>query len=107
MEDKRNFNDEYYTGKMWSRENIILVAKYDTELFKTKLDEKIKTSTDIEKLKMEIREKGNVGDTELRKLYEITDWLVILSKDTGIEYVNCINKKDIDKSENVELYFTP
>ena len=95
-------NDEYYTGEKWTRENLILVSEHNNN----EMDSNIDLTSNNEELKNEIIEKGNVGDSELRKLYETNDWLVLLSIDSGIEVVDCINKKDLTKSENVELYYT-
>ena len=91
--------DNYFKGD-WKNEDIIILAKYNN--WEIGADIKI-NENDIESVKDEIVEKGNVGDTELRFIYSDKYTLVYLSIDSNIKVINLLKKEDFSKSEHIEF----
>ena len=83
--------DNYFTGD-WTDENIRLLAKYQQFEVSADLNP---YDEDISQLKSDIASEGNVGDTELKKIYENERSFVYLSIDSGIEVVNVIVKESL------------
>lgn len=91
---------EFFTGN-WSKEDLITLAKYNN----WETGANINTfEEDIEKLKKDIMENGNIGDTEARLTFSDENNLVYISIDSCIKVVNTICKYDFEKSSGVELF---
>ena len=91
--------DNYFKGD-WKNEDIIVLAKYNN--WEIGADIKI-NENDIESVKDEIIEKGNVGDSELRFIYSDKYNLAYLSIDSNIKVFNLIDKEDFSKTRVTEF----
>ena len=91
--------DNYFKGD-WKNEDIIILAKYNN--WEIGADIKI-NENDIESVKDEIVEKGNVGDSELRFIYSDDYELAYLSVDSNIKVISLIDKEDFSKTRVTEF----
>lgn len=93
--------ENYWTGK-WNLDNLHYLAEFQN--WQTNTPYNRKDYKEVEKLQDFIIETGNIGDSEIRLVYDNEFYLVFISFDSQAgDFLNIIDKKDTEKSTTIEL----